>query len=580
MPDSMSKTIPIWCCVLNRAIFPDSAQSHQLYTPPHVVPASEHAQIEKRISAFVAQFLDICKPNLARLRSLISKPMRPLWVTQDSELPENRPEFHDFHPLVLCTASRRVRGAESSGNVYVQGAADDHEAWSHGLTPKLFWEHKSRLLATDEDGLPVLIKSLTGSEERTDAAPICVSPTANLYVSTTQNLDLEAFDVVISCGTEPLLTAHSDCARNKKYLLLKCQDGKRGSRDLRSQLPHLVTFFSTLPSPPGRILVCCKTGKDLSVGVSLTILCLFANQTGAISSTLDARDIDKTFIKKRLAWLTTASANLNPSRKTLLSVHAFLIPEPSDLRQSPCNVSKEQTQCGLVGVEGQRLSPPLTVHAKTSTRDAPSSAVPIALPNAMSTIFNALHSRGSHWRFTRTLTSALSSHPSGTVTGTATFVPFALSSSLLSSEDAKPSFTPNVPDALLYCEEGEFVTTTGLRFQTTRKYVYRLKYDSPDDEAARIAVHFYPDGSSNTKEIGGLFVEMDNLQTSIDGGQTALEASNIEQHLCAEDLYAASWRFDSRMGEGDGIEGTWWEVRYEVKGPKKDYTSCTAYRRT
>lgn len=56
MPDALSKTIPIWCCVMNRAILFDSGP-HELHTPPNAISASEHAQIERRIDGFVRQFL-------------------------------------------------------------------------------------------------------------------------------------------------------------------------------------------------------------------------------------------------------------------------------------------------------------------------------------------------------------------------------------------------------------------------------------------------------------------------------------------------------------------------------------------
>jgi tRNA A64-2'-O-ribosylphosphate transferase len=56
MPDALSKTVPIWCCVINRAVFGEQ-QKHELFTPPHVVGKSEHSQIEGRIDGFVKQFL-------------------------------------------------------------------------------------------------------------------------------------------------------------------------------------------------------------------------------------------------------------------------------------------------------------------------------------------------------------------------------------------------------------------------------------------------------------------------------------------------------------------------------------------
>ncbi len=55
MPDALSKTIPIWCTVINKLLFEDKPESNILRTPRESVSASEHAQIESRIEAFVAQ---------------------------------------------------------------------------------------------------------------------------------------------------------------------------------------------------------------------------------------------------------------------------------------------------------------------------------------------------------------------------------------------------------------------------------------------------------------------------------------------------------------------------------------------
>jgi tRNA A64-2'-O-ribosylphosphate transferase len=56
MPDALSKTIPIWCCVINRAVFGTEGE-HAMYTPPQAVSLSEHAQIAGGIDGFVRQFL-------------------------------------------------------------------------------------------------------------------------------------------------------------------------------------------------------------------------------------------------------------------------------------------------------------------------------------------------------------------------------------------------------------------------------------------------------------------------------------------------------------------------------------------
>lgn len=59
MPDALSKTIPIWSAVLNRALFPAETAYHPVDLPPNYLGASEEAQIESRIESFVAS-LKVC----------------------------------------------------------------------------------------------------------------------------------------------------------------------------------------------------------------------------------------------------------------------------------------------------------------------------------------------------------------------------------------------------------------------------------------------------------------------------------------------------------------------------------------
>lgn len=53
MPDALAKTVPIWCCVMNRLLFRDEREQMELFTPKNVVGMSEHAQINARLDSFV-----------------------------------------------------------------------------------------------------------------------------------------------------------------------------------------------------------------------------------------------------------------------------------------------------------------------------------------------------------------------------------------------------------------------------------------------------------------------------------------------------------------------------------------------
>lgn len=182
LPDALSKTVPIWCAVLNRASHcrhgsPAAAEcaSQQLRTPRDVVSPSEHAQIEERINGWVEALLQSDLPIVK-----LDKPLRPLFVTpgriDEEVLSSSREEGKDFYPVVLLSASimvketpelvalsptqhreaqqratlpsksdvaedtlKRIKGIDRKF-IYVQGSGDDEEAWAEGLTPALFWQ--------------------------------------------------------------------------------------------------------------------------------------------------------------------------------------------------------------------------------------------------------------------------------------------------------------------------------------------------------------------------------------------------------------------------------------------------------
>ncbi|CAN9409954.1 unnamed protein product [Alternaria alternata] len=533
--------------------------------------------METKIDGFVRQFMRekaICKPNISELRSKLQKPLRPIWATQLSSLPDSAPSFPDFHPIVLCTASRRVRGAEASESGYIQGAADDHEAWSHGLTPTLFWKHKDVLMKTSEEDVPALIERLLKEEGGSSAVASLIKPTSKLHISASDQMNLAGFEVVVSCTPEPCATSRLKEAGVKRYLHLKCQVGKLGSRDLRTQLPQLLQFFSSFETPTtGNILVCCPTGKDLSVGTALAVLCLYTNEDGKIdtSKSREAKDIGKVFIKQRLSWITTSNPALNPSRTTLQSVNAVLLKsqDPKAYSQTKNNGIGNGSSTTSIPIRETRQLPQELEDLQTgeeSRNEKPQQNSSSIAKNIFESLRN---SANTSWNFQRTLRSSLPTHPSGTVAGIATFTPCNL--------------PDNSPPTLLYAEEGDFITDTGLKFTARRKYVYQLKPKDDDTGGEYIAVRFFNDEKMPRAEIedgvgkggegiGGLFVEMGDLEA--DGRE--MKAKNKETHLCAKDLYTASWRFGESLVTG-GAQDIWWEVRYDVKGPQKDYVGTTRY---
>lgn len=336
MPDALSKTIPIWCSVLNRFLFPDQSECHRLYTPPQVVSDTEYAQISALLPSFHAS-LEALGLHKSDFKVSISKPLRPVWITPDSSLSKTKEIFDDFHPVICCTVSRRDLGGELSGGDYIQGAGDDTENWAHGLTPPIFWSNQEILLSAPEFDLPTLIETflqrdaeaLIGSNNRTRR----LKPTSCVFIAllaTINTCSIGASDCVIALL--PKATPDSTWRTSKTRLDVGLGPHKSGSRNMRLALPTIVDFVSSVLYQEGqaetecRIVIACETGKDLSIAVALALLCLYFDDEGELlPERRNKTVIDKPFIRNRLGWISTSMPDANPNRASLQSVNSFLM---------------------------------------------------------------------------------------------------------------------------------------------------------------------------------------------------------------------------------------------------------------
>ncbi|KAK0099704.1 hypothetical protein ONS95_013400 [Cadophora gregata] len=337
MPDALSKTIPIWCSVLNRVLFPNKTQLHNLYTPPQVVSQSEHAQMTALLPSF-ADALRALKISLDELRSHITKPLRPMWVTPESNVEPTSSVFEEFHPIICCTVSRMVPGGELSEGGYIQGAGDDTENWAHGLTPPVFWRHKEIILAISDYEMPELIESLVEKDKHAGLdGPLIrlVKPTSILFVAPTNSIDGRNSDEdICTINLLPQTTDQSTWQTSSARIDVGLGPHKLGSRNLRTSLPFIIGFVekalarskSDETHAALKIIVACESGKDLSVGVALAISCLFFDDNGLqLEDRGKASRIDKNFIRSRLGWCSTSMPDANPNRATVQSVNSFLM---------------------------------------------------------------------------------------------------------------------------------------------------------------------------------------------------------------------------------------------------------------
>ncbi|KAI0774826.1 initiator tRNA phosphoribosyl transferase [Trametes elegans] len=378
IPDALSKTVPIWCAVINRAMLllhPEKTEHEEewdteLYCPPGAVSEQERVQIEARLDEWA-----LALSKSAYTLPDLPLPLRPLWITPATSVFPRLPDREELAciPVICLSASQQVGdGLErrSHGFSYVQGSGDDHELWGMGLTPHLFWSHEDKLLNSTREDLPALVAELVAqSKARTANDTWTVPPTAIAAVSgrilvgavpdmPTAPLwrtldDGQAVSyVVISDGpgtpppspppTPPLVDGpshdsppHDGAERsNASVLRLRMAEGKKGQLHfLQHVLPTAVRYIRERLEKGDAVCVCCDSGKDASVGVALAALQLFFDDNGKplLGENADGTGAapSKHSIRTRLQWIIASRPLANPSRATLKRVNEFLLSAPS-----------------------------------------------------------------------------------------------------------------------------------------------------------------------------------------------------------------------------------------------------------
>jgi tRNA A64-2'-O-ribosylphosphate transferase len=195
----------------------------------------------------------------------------------DFTLPE------ECYPVILVTASKPVPSGyrQFEGFVYVQGAADDEEAWSHGLKSIQFWDSHLRLLACSrEEEVIRLIKEIVG-ERKKDRMKEDVS------IIDATGLSLGVGNVIpgrtmIICGARQ----GSEQGVDNVLYLHNPTRGKPVTALTQQIFPQAVIFAlnnGILNNSPISILATDSTqpNLDLSISITLVLLSLFFNDNGA-----------------------------------------------------------------------------------------------------------------------------------------------------------------------------------------------------------------------------------------------------------------------------------------------------------
>ncbi|WVQ67329.1 uncharacterized protein L199_005525 [Kwoniella botswanensis] len=274
MPDGLSKTVPIWCCVVNLAIelrrnIPlDEEWDTELYLPPKVVSPSEKSQIEDRLDEW-AETLEKSSLPLP----ILTKPLRPFFIHPSTSTPPAIPLNPPYTPIICLSASRWVNNPDDQipsvtrlgdtnrtvGFDYVPGAGDDDELWARGLTPTLFHSNKSDLLIAERDDLPSLVDELVLSHSMSKLpAPSASSLDSNSLSSigeSTIGIPDESSRIALRIGSPiiPTSTKWKYATSSINPIIVRAVEYEKYPKDL----PRLLDF-----TPEERILAVANSKTE------------------------------------------------------------------------------------------------------------------------------------------------------------------------------------------------------------------------------------------------------------------------------------------------------------------------------
>lgn len=370
IPDALSKTIPIWCAVLNHLILEaqDGAVTREvLYVPPETVSESEFSSIKQRIPILVEKLKRLNVISGKELHEQLGgKLLRPFWVYPGSSILSSNFDIFTGEftgtkwegpgdasiPIILCTVSYRAQDGvdKREGFTYVQGAADDHELWSHGLTSNAFWSNLKMLgsQGRSEKELEQFICELTVQDKTSDSSinvgdafPQIDTVTPDLALGMVlNNLEIgpKLIEQLQNVYSTVIILSQSVCVlesvdgeeRSSDFIkIYRLQSGSKiSSRELKVELPKIIPLIEKHFTSPGTqkkpVLISCNSGTDMSVGVLLVALCANYDVDWRLEK---PNSVSKIIIKRHLAKLIShlQGRNVNPPRATLNSINSYLM---------------------------------------------------------------------------------------------------------------------------------------------------------------------------------------------------------------------------------------------------------------
>jgi tRNA A64-2'-O-ribosylphosphate transferase len=314
-PDSFSRTIPIWCAVINESVV-HLAKHHGikldadlwggdtqqfLFTPPEVISNEERREMLTKVDGHLTNFLACCSIDEEWLLRTVRKPLRPYWICNNNEIDSVELPCYDANKYncLVCISCSNSNTSRSDVPWYTAGAADDDETCLRGLTPALFWDNRETILADGgSDGdtdriINVLVKQAKKDDEewyhhngRPDDAAKNFSKIGKSGIAIgTRRAGRppecwDHFDVVLNVTTmEYDGFGSGDCVPpGKAYLCCPVAEGKKDKYELERWLAVAIVFVATNLVSGRKVLIHCAQGMDRSVAIAMAVCVIFCTK--------------------------------------------------------------------------------------------------------------------------------------------------------------------------------------------------------------------------------------------------------------------------------------------------------------
>eukprot|EP00659_Diplonema_papillatum_P020377 gene20377-31355_t len=325
-PDSFARTIPLWAAVINRVKGLADGPLRPDEFPLVSNNPSELSQIDAKVAPFVSKAL-ACGVQWGEVH--VSKRVAITYVSQHpghTALRAIGSLSESHHTLILVSACAPTPPQRLS-YTYVQGAGDDHQSWSRGLTPPLFWK---RVLLDEEQPSPAggprtidlnqppidciaaidqavsqeqaeatggvrhhVERTANPGERRSDDSSTPpesaveiegLGDAARLYVCASDRLGSSVPDILfVSClpgalpdGAAVVFDGELTGERPEGEGGLVCVVRESSKKDFLKAIPHVVgRAVGRLASPADRaapLLLACDTGAGVSVAAAVAVI--------------------------------------------------------------------------------------------------------------------------------------------------------------------------------------------------------------------------------------------------------------------------------------------------------------------